>query len=63
MNDDQQRRLRLVLQRQRESHQRLFELQGHTIDALRSALEAVARTQDEMSKVFLADTEAEDLTE
>lgn len=62
MTDDQKTRLRLVLERQRHAHQRLFELQGQTIDALRSALEAVARTQDEMSKVFVADTEADDLT-
>jgi predicted RNA-binding protein YlqC (UPF0109 family) len=61
MTDDPHRQLRAVLLRQREAHQKLFELQGRTIDALRDALEAVARTQDEMSKLFLSDTDLEDL--
>ena len=55
MTDDQKAQLRVVLQRQRAAHQKLFEIQGQTIDALREALAAVARTQDEMAKLFAGD--------
>ena len=61
MTDDDKQKLRAVLQRQRESHQKLFNIQGQTIDALREALSAVARTQDEMAKLFAADNDAEDV--
>jgi hypothetical protein len=60
MTDDQKARLRAVQVRQRAAHQKLFELQGQTIQGLRSALEAVAKTQDEMSKL---DNDADDITE
>jgi hypothetical protein len=53
MTDDQKARLRVVFQRQREAHRKLFELQGQMIDSLREALAAVSRTQDEMAKVFI----------
>jgi hypothetical protein len=60
MTDDQRARLRAILLRQRETHQKLFDLQGQMIDALREALAAVSRTHGEMAKVFAADDEAED---
>lgn len=61
MTDDQKARLKAVQTRQREAHQKRFELQGATIDALRDALDAVARTQDEMSKLFQSDNDARDI--
>lgn len=63
MTDDQKARLRAVLVRQRQAHQKLFDIQGRTIDGLRAALEAVSRTQDEMAKLFQADNDAEDAIE
>jgi hypothetical protein len=63
MTDDQKARLRAVLMRQRAAHQKLFDLQSGTIAALREAVEAVARTQDEMAKLFQADSDAEDIIE
>jgi hypothetical protein len=61
MNDDQKARLRAVLLLQRQAHQRLFELQGTQIEALRATLDAVARTQDEMSRLFRANNDADDI--
>lgn len=61
MTDDQRARLRAVQLRQRETHQKLFELQGVQISALKAALEAVSRTQDEMARLFQADSDAEDI--
>ena len=61
MNHDQHARLRAVLQRQREARHRLFDIQGQTINALRGALDAVSRTQDEMAKLFHADNDADDV--
>lgn len=63
MTDDQKARLRAVQRRQREAHQKLFDLQSVTIAALRDAVEAVSRTQDEMAKLFQADEEAGDIIE
>jgi hypothetical protein len=61
VTEDQKARMRAVLQRQRESHQKLFDLQGQMIDALREALAAVSRTQDEMAKLFTGTNEADDI--
>ncbi len=61
MTNDQQARLRAVLQRQREAHHKLFDIQGQTINALRAALDAVSRTQDEMAKLFQGDNDADDV--
>ena len=47
--------------RQRETHQRLFDLQGQMIASLREVLDAVTRTQDEMSVLFRADNDLEDI--
>ena len=63
MTEDQKARLRAVLVRQRAAHLKLFEIQGQTIAALREALEAVSRTQDEMARLFQADHDAEDTIE
>jgi hypothetical protein len=46
--------------REREAHRKLFELRGQTIDALGSALEAVAKTQAEMAKLYQADNDADE---
>jgi len=56
-----QERLREVQRRQRETHQRLFDLQGQTIAGLREVLDAVTRTQDEMSVLFRADNDLDDI--
>lgn len=60
MDDRQRAQLEAILARQRETHQRLFDLQGQTIEGLRHALDAVARTQDEMAKLFAHDNDARD---
>jgi len=60
MTDDEKERLQAVLRRQRESHQKLFDLQGTMIAALKDALEAVSRTQDEMARLFQADNDFDD---
>jgi len=60
MTDEEKRSLQAILRRQRESHQKLFDLQGTMIDALREALAAVSRTQDEMARLFQADNDMED---
>ena len=44
----------------RESHRKLFELQGESITALREALNAISRTHDEMMALFQADSDLED---
>ncbi len=56
-----QERLREVQRRQRETHQKLFDLQGQMIASLREVLDAVTRTQDEMSVLFRADNDLEDI--
>jgi len=61
MTDDQRDKLRKVQARQREAHERLFALQGATIDALVDAVQAVKRTQDEMVQLFQGDNDADDL--
>lgn len=60
MTDDQKAILRAILQRQRASHQKLFDLQGHLIDALQEAIRAVRETQDEMAKLFVGDNDSDD---
>lgn len=60
MTDDDKEALRAILRRQRETHQKLFDLQGTMIAALKDALEAVSRTQDEMARLFQADNDMED---
>jgi hypothetical protein len=62
VTDDEKQHLRAILRRQRESHQKLFDLQGTMIEALKDALEAVARTQDEMMRVFQSDNDLDDQT-
>jgi hypothetical protein len=61
MTDDQKARLRAVQRRQREAHQKLFNVQSVTVAALRDAVEAVSRTGDEMAKLFQVDEEADDI--
>ena len=56
-----QERLREILRRQRETHQKLFDLQGQMIASLREVLDAVSRTQDEMSVLFRADNDLDDI--
>ena len=46
------KRLRAVQHRMRETHRKLFNLQGDAIVALREALNAVSATHDEMLALF-----------
>ena len=55
-------RRRALQQQQRDSHRKLFDLQGHAIAGLREALNAVSRTHDEMTVLFEADNRLEDLS-
>lgn len=55
-------RRRAVQQRLRETHRKLFDLQGEAIAGLRDALNAVSRTHDEMMVLFEADNELDDLS-
>jgi len=55
-------RRRAVQLRLRETHRKLFDLQGEAIAGLREALNAVSRTHDEMMVLFEADNHLEDLT-
>jgi hypothetical protein len=60
MTEDEKQRLQAILRRQRETHQKLFDLQGTMIAALKDALEAVSRTQDEMMRLFQSDNDLDD---
>ena len=60
---DLRERLRAVHRRERESHQRLFDLQGESIRALREALSALSRTHDEMMPLFASDNALEDIVD
>jgi hypothetical protein len=57
-----QERLREVQRRLRETHRKLFDLQGEAIAGLRDALNAVSRTHDEMMALFEADNDLEDIS-
>jgi hypothetical protein len=57
-----EQRRRVVQQRLRETHRKLFDLQGEAIAGLRDALNAVSRTHDEMMLLFEADNHLEDLS-
>lgn len=63
MTDDERTRLRAIHRRLRETHQKLFDLQGEAIAGLREALNAVAATHDEMMAFFQATSDLEDLTD
>jgi hypothetical protein len=58
-----QERLRRVQRRLRETHRKMFDLQGEAIAGLRVALEAVSRTHDEMMVLFDSDNQLEDLAD
>ena len=58
-----QERLRAVQRRLRETHRKLFDLQGEAIAGLRDALNAVSRTHDEMMALFEADDTLEDIVD
>jgi hypothetical protein len=60
MTNDQ---LRAVRRRLREGHQKLFDLQGQAIDALREAIEATARTHDAIADLMQADNDLDDATD
>lgn len=60
MTNDQ---LRTVRRRLREGHQKLFDLQGDQINAMREALTALGRAHDEMVALMQADNDLEDLTD
>jgi hypothetical protein len=55
--------LRAVRRRLREGHQRLFDLQGAQIDAVRDALTALGRSHDETVALMRADNDLEDPTD
>lgn len=59
MDKDQ---LRIVKRELRQSHQKLFAVQGRAIDALFEVLEAIRETQNEMVKLFEADDELDEAT-
>jgi uncharacterized protein Yka (UPF0111/DUF47 family) len=54
------KRLRAVQHRMRETHRKLFNLQGDAIVALREALNAVSATHDEMLALFQEVNDLED---
>ena len=56
-----QERRRQVQLRLRETHRKMFDLQGEAIAGLRQALDAVSRTHDEMIALFDADNDLEDI--
>jgi hypothetical protein len=56
-------RLRAVQRRMRESHRKLFDVQGESIAALREALDAISRTHDEMLTLFETDADLDDAIE
>jgi hypothetical protein len=60
MTNDQ---LQAVRRRLREGNQKLFDLQGAQIDALRDALTALGLAHDEMATLMRADNDLEDLTD
>jgi hypothetical protein len=55
--------LRAIRRRFRDGHQKLFDLRGATIAALREAVEAVSRSHDEMVTLIQADNDLEDLSD
>jgi hypothetical protein len=55
--------LRAVRRRFRDGHQKLFDLQGATIAALREAVDAVSRSHEEMVALMQADNDLEDLSD
>ena len=57
-----EQRRRVVQQRLRETHRKLFDLQGEAIAGLRDALNAVSCTHDEMLLLFEADNHLGDLS-
>ncbi len=59
----QQEQLRRVQRRLRETHRKMFDLQGDAITGLRVALEAVSGTHDEMMVLFDSDNQLEDLAD
>jgi hypothetical protein len=63
MTDAERTQLRAIHRRLRETHQRIFDLQGEAIAGLREALAAVATTHDEMMAFFQATTALEDLAD
>lgn len=56
-------RLRAIQMRLRETHRRLFDLQGEAIAGLREALNAVSATHDEMAHFFEHLNDLDDATE
>ena len=56
-------KLRAIQMRLRETHRRLFDLQGQAIAGLREALDAVSATHDEMAHFFASLNELDDATE
>jgi hypothetical protein len=60
MTNDQ---LRVIRRRLRDGHQKIFDLQGEAITALREALEGIAKTHDEIAELMQADNDLEDLAD
>jgi hypothetical protein len=63
MTPEEQTRLRELTRRLRQSHLRLFELQGTMIDGLQDALTAVKQEHAEMMAFFQSISDLEDLHE
>ena len=59
---DREELRRELQKRLRETHQRLFDLQGDAISGLREAIDAVSKTHDEMAILFRTDNDLDDLS-
>jgi hypothetical protein len=60
MTDDERTQLRAIHRRLRQTHQKIFDLQGEAIAGLKDALQAVAATHGEMMAFFQATNDLED---
>ena len=56
-------KLRAIQLRLRETHRRMFDLQGQAISGLREALDAVSATHDEMAHFFEHINDLDDATQ
>lgn len=60
MTENERQRLRAIHRRFRETHLKIFDLQGDAITALREALTAISETHDQMLAFFEAVNDLED---
>jgi hypothetical protein len=60
-DEERQAKRRAIIRRLRDTHQKMFDLQGDAISGLKDALAAVAATHDEMMAYFTAVNELDDV--